>query len=81
MKKLWKSNGFWEFIGYTTLALCIFGQISVGYIYLTAQIAYLFANCLGVVRDVALKLPKANLIRDVVFSAITVALIVIYFAK
>lgn len=78
IKKLWTNNVFWEVIGYLTLALCIFGQIAVGYIYIPAQFAYLAANGLGVIRDVALKLPRANLVRDVVFFAITVALIIIY---
>ena len=77
MRKLWSNNIFWEVIGYTTLALCIFGQIAVGYVYLIAQGAYLLANVLGVVRDFALNLPRANKVRDVVFTGITVALIVI----
>lgn len=77
MKKLWTNKIFWEVIGYITLALCIFGQISVGYLYITAQCAYLIANALGVIRDFALKLPPANIVRDVVFTGITIALIVI----
>ncbi len=77
MKKLWNNNTFWEVIGYTTLALCIFGQISAGYVYLIAQGAYLLANVLGVIRDFALNLPRANKVRDVVFTGITLALIVI----
>lgn len=76
MTKLWKNNAFWEGIGYFTLALCIFGQITVGTWYLLAQFGYLIANALGVARDFALNLPKANKVRDVVFTAITVALIV-----
>ena len=77
MRKLWENNVFWEIVGYLTLALCIFGQIAVGYLYITAQLAYLLANALGVVRDFALKLPNANKVRDIVFTAITIALIVI----
>lgn len=77
MKKIWNSNLFWEIIGYITLALCIIGQITVGYLYLTAQACYLIANLLGVVRDFALKLPTANKVRDIVFTAITIALIII----
>ena len=75
MKKLWKNNTFWEIVGYSTLALCIFGQIAVGYVYLVAQVAYLIANTLGVIRDFALDLPRANKVRDIVFTAITLALI------
>jgi hypothetical protein len=77
MKKLWKSNTFWEIVGYSTLALCIFGQIAVGYVYLVAQGAYLIANVFSVVRDFALDLPRANKVRDIVFTGITLALIVI----
>ena len=77
MKKLWKNDTFWEIVGYSTLALCIFGQIAVGYIYMTAQVTYLVANVFSVVRDFALDLPRANKVRDVVFTGITVALIAI----
>ena len=76
MKKI-NSNVLWEIVGYVTLALCIFGQIAVGYIYLVAQFAYLVANIASVVRDFKLDLPNANKVKDVVFSAITVGLIVI----
>ena len=76
-RKIWKSNGFWEAIGYLTLALCICGQITVGYIYLLAQFAYLTANGLGIARDFALNLPTANKVRDVVFTAITIGLIIV----
>lgn len=75
MKKLWNSNGFWEAIGYISLALCIFGQITVGYFYIVAQIAYLIANIWAVIRNFKLGLPRANKVRDIVFTAITVALI------
>ena len=76
MKKI-NSNVLWEIVGYVTLALCIFGQIAVGYIYLVAQFAYLVANVASVTRDFKLELPMANKVKDVVFTAITVGLIVI----
>ena len=67
----------WEIVGYIGLILCVFGQIAVGYLYITAQIAYLIANLSAVVRDFALDLPPANKVRDIVFTGITVALIII----
>lgn len=73
---IWKNDKVWSFIGYLTLALCVFGQITVGHMYLVAQIAYLVSNILGVVRDFALNLPTANKVRDVTFTGITIALIV-----
>lgn len=71
----------WEVVGYVTLALCIFGQIAVGYIYLVAQGAYLIANIASVIRDFKLNLPTANKVKDIAFAAITVGLIIIYFVK
>lgn len=81
MKTLWKSNIFWEIIGYITLALCIIGQIAVGYTYIPAQIVYLIANIAGFIRDYALELPRANKVRDAVFTAITIGLIIIYLIR
>ena len=71
----------WEIVGYITLALCICGQITVGYFYLLAQSVYLVANIASVIRDFKLDLPTANKIKDFVFSAISIALIIIYLVK
>ena len=74
-----KSTILWETICYITLLLCVIGQITVGWYFIFAQSLYLLANILGVIRDIALKLPRANLVRDIVFAGITVGLIVIRF--
>jgi hypothetical protein len=71
-------NNLWEIIGYICIALCIIGQVAVGYLYIPAQICYLVANIASVVRNYALNLPRANKVKDICFSAITVGLIVIY---
>ena len=76
-KTLTKKELAWEIINYVSLALCIFGQVTVGYLFMIAQIAYLIANVLGLVRDFVLKFPASNKVRDAVFTGITVALIVI----
>ena len=55
IKALWANQIFWECIGYISLAFCIFGQISVGYMYLPAQFVYLAANCLSMVRSISIK--------------------------
>lgn len=81
LKKLWENKIFWECVGYITLALCVFGQIAVGYWYMIAQAAYLISNIAAVVRDFALKLPPANKVRDFVFSGITIALIILQLVK
>ena len=81
IKRLWYNDLFWEAVGYVCLALCIFGQITVGYIYLVAQFAYLLANAASVLRNFALDLPKANKVKDITFTAITITLIILYFIR
>lgn len=81
MKKLWNNKNFWEAVGYISLALCIFGQIAVGYVYMVAQVTYLVANGATTVRSFILDLPRADKVRNIVFLAITVALIVIRIFK
>lgn len=80
MKKLTENQKslMWEIVGYIGLILCVFGQVAVGYLYLVAQAAYLIANVSSVIRDFALNLPAANKVKDIVFTGITVALIIIY---
>ena len=78
MKKLSKKEyTIWEIVGYISLALCIFGQITVGYIYLISQAAYLIANIVSVARDFRMGLPTANKVKDIFFTAITIGLIAI----
>lgn len=77
MKK--RNNLVWDIVGYGTLGLCIIGQVTVGYAYLIAQVVYLIANMAGAVRDITLRLPRANTVRDIVFTGITIALIIMYF--
>ena len=81
MKKLWNNKNFWEIIGYISLALCIFAQIAVGYVYMVAQMAYFVANSATTIRSFVLDLPRADKVRNIVFLAITVALIVIRIFK
>ena len=81
INRFWYNTLLWEIIGYITLALCVVGQIAVGYIYIPAQLAYLAANALSVVRDFALCLPRSNKVKDICFTAITVGLIIIYLVR
>lgn len=81
IKNLWYDTVFWEVIGYIILALCVVGQIAVGYVYLPAQILYLLANIAEVARDFALCLPRANKVKDICFTGITIALIIIYLIR
>ena len=70
-------NTVWEIIGYVSLALAVIGQIIVGYTYLIAQGIFLGSNVASVVRDYAIDLPMANKIKDMVFTGITIGLIIV----
>ena len=77
--KIVNKNMVWEIVGYINLMLCIIGQITVGYWYLFAQFIYISANIIGIVRNFKLGLPMANKVKDIVFTGITLALIILRF--
>ena len=79
LMKIVNKNMVWEIVGYINLMLCIIGQITVGYWYLFAQFIYLSANIIGIVRNFKLGLPMANKVKDIVFTGITLALIILRF--
>ena len=72
-----KVLGFWEIINYFCLIGLVVGQITVGYAYIFAQIIYLICNAVSVIRDIKLRLPPSNIVRDACFTAITIGLIII----
>ena len=68
----------WENLQYLNLALTIGGQVIIGGSYLIGQGAWLIANLIAVARDVVLKRPAADLVKDVAMTALTAGLIVFY---
>lgn len=74
-----KKNIFnlWELLNYFALILCILGQMTAGYAYMFAQGVYLIANSIAVIRDIKIKMPISNLVKDICFLAITIGLIII----
>ena len=74
-----KTNQFWEIVNYFCLIGLIIGQITVGYTYIFAQIIYLICNATSLIRDIKLKMPPSNIVRNACFTAITIGLIIIRF--
>ena len=68
----------WENLQYLNLALNIAGQVVIGGSYLLGQGVWLIANLIAVGRDIVLKRPMADLVRDVAMTALTAGLIVFY---
>lgn len=73
-----KKEKFWEFIGYILLGGLIIGQVTIGYWYLFAQVIYLICNVTNVIRDFAQGMPTSYKVKDICFSALTLALIIIW---
>lgn len=73
-----KKETIWEIIGYILLAGLVIGQVTIGYWYLFAQFVYLICNVTNVVRDFAQNMPTSYRVKDICFSALTLALIVIW---
>ncbi len=72
-----KRIGFWDNMGYLILALLLIGQITVGWAFFLGQGAYLVGNVINVTRDFKLDRPKADKIKNICFTTITIGLIVI----
>ena len=67
----------WEGVAYACLALTIVGQILTASNVLLAQLAWLVSNLLFVARDVALKRPISDKVKDISLLLITIGLIVV----
>lgn len=68
---------FWDNMGYLILVLLLVGQITVGWAFFIGQGAYLIGNLINVVRDFKLDRPKADKVKNICFTAITIGLIII----
>lgn len=68
---------FWENSMYAVIVLLVIGQITVGWLFYVGQGAYLIGNIINVLRDFKMNRPKADKIKNLLFTAITVGLIML----
>ena len=68
----------WTQAQYLNLTLTIAGQCIIGASYLIGQGVWLVANCIAVIRDIVLKRPAADVVKDVAMTGLTAGLIVFY---
>lgn len=71
----------WENMGFVVMALLLLGQITVGWIFMLGQGAYLAGNIINVIRDFKLHRANADKVKDVCFTVITIGLIILYLVK
>ena len=71
-RKMW----LWEQVSLLVLGLTIVGQITVGAWFILGQALWCAANVTAVLRNIALKRPIADCVKDGVMLAITVGIII-----
>lgn len=64
-------------IAYVSIALTVIGQCTVGANFYIGQCAYLVANIVNCSRDIYLRRPRADKIKNFTFLGITIGLIVL----
>ena len=60
------TNKIWDNVGYIVMALLLIGQVTVGWLFMVGQGAYLIGNILNVVRDFKLGRPRADKVKNIV---------------
>lgn len=66
-----------EIMGYVGIALLLVGNVTVGKYYLFAQVLYLIANGMNTYRSFSLGQSSADKVRNILFTAVTIGLIII----
>jgi len=72
-----KFDRFMVNMAYISIALTVIGQCVVGSNFYMGQIAYLVANIVNCGRDIILRRPRADKIKNFTFLGITIGLIVL----
>lgn len=75
--EVWGLSRVWEWAAYVCLALTVAGQVLTACNVLVAQWVWLVSNLLFVARDVALKRPTADKVKDVSMLALTIGMVII----
>ena len=70
-------NKFYEIAGYIAIALTVIGQIVINMSSIVGQLLWLVANALYLIKAVKQDMGKAEIIRNVIMSAITTGLIIL----
>lgn len=68
----------YEFFGYLAIVLTVIGQIVIGDFYIPGQACWLVANGLYLAKARHQKLGRAEIVRNVIMSAITLGLIIVH---
>lgn len=76
-----KTANFFTNLAYLAIALTVIGQCTVGSSFYIGQTAYLIANIVNCTRDIVLKRPRADKIKNFTFLGITIGLMLFNYLK
>jgi len=72
-----KNTKVYEVMGYVAIALTVIGQIAINVSALAGQSLWMIANVLYLTKAVKQNMGKAEVVRNVIMSAITTGLIIL----
>lgn len=72
-----KNTKIYEVMGYVAIALTVIGQIAINVSALAGQSLWMVANVLYLTKAVKQNMGRAEIIRNVIMSAITTGLIIL----
>ncbi len=74
---MFKKINFYEVMGYMAIALTVIGQIVINISVIMGQIFWFVANALYLAKAIKQEMGKAEIMRNVIMSAITCGLIIL----
>ena len=72
-----KKLSFWEIINYISLIGLIIGQVTIGFFFYIGQTTFLITDLIILIRSIAIKQSKSDIIKNVCMTAIAAAVLII----
>ncbi len=68
---------FWELVNYVALIGLIVGQVTIGFFFYVGQITFLATDIVILIRSIAIKQNKSDIIKNACMTAIAVGVLII----
>lgn len=68
---------FWETVNYIALVGLVVGQITIGFFFYVGQITFLATDIVILIRSIAIKQNKSDIIKNVCMTAIAAGVLII----
>ena len=68
---------FWELVNYVALIGLIIGQVTIGFFFYIGQITFLATDIIILIRSIAIKQNKSDIIKNAAMTGIAAAVLII----